>query len=322
MGKVEIEALDDGRDEQIADHLPRAATLSVFKSTVDRAPARGGGGVRRGRVVHTGEDVNSADLARLVEDVPALRELVARLAGGDESPAVVASAVELVLEGLHLSKRLNKDGVDGRATYRFAACVCPGRQLAGRPRNAPLAAIALLNGRTSVRRWSAVVLAEVTPGRHGLLVGHRLHVVAHSRPGRGQRPAVVEQARGGAGGPGSDLHARRSTPRRLQDAGRQPDIGHRAMGDHAYAPVETLGDQGGDMAVAANSRNRVTACHRARCGSSGQASSAWAAYSGRPSGEHAPAAAGGRRPRPPRGRDGVLAEGVLQGEVGRPGGRP
>jgi len=69
-------------------------------------------------VVHTGEDVTSADLARLVEDVPALREPVAALAGGDESPAVVASAVELVLEGLHLSKRLNKDAVDGRATYR------------------------------------------------------------------------------------------------------------------------------------------------------------------------------------------------------------
>jgi magnesium chelatase subunit I len=43
---------------------------------------------------------------------------VAALAGGDESPAVVASAVELVLEGLHLTKRLNKDAVDGRATYR------------------------------------------------------------------------------------------------------------------------------------------------------------------------------------------------------------
>jgi len=63
--------------------------------------------------------VTSADLARLVEDVPSLREAVAQLAGGDESPAVLASAVELVLEGLHLSKRLNKDSVGPtRATYR------------------------------------------------------------------------------------------------------------------------------------------------------------------------------------------------------------
>jgi magnesium chelatase subunit I len=119
MGKVEIEALDDGRDEQIADHLVKAATLSVFKSSVDPGALRDVViAFDEGRIVHTGEDINSAELARLVEDVPALREPVASLAGGDESPAVVASAVELVLEGLHLSKRLNKDAIGTRATYR------------------------------------------------------------------------------------------------------------------------------------------------------------------------------------------------------------
>jgi magnesium chelatase subunit I len=30
----------------------------------------------------------------------------------------VASATEFVLEGLHLSKRLNKDAIGGRAAYR------------------------------------------------------------------------------------------------------------------------------------------------------------------------------------------------------------
>jgi magnesium chelatase subunit I len=49
--------------------------------------------------------------------LPALRAPVMALAGS-ESPAAVASAAELVLEGLHLSKRLNKEGVGGRATYR------------------------------------------------------------------------------------------------------------------------------------------------------------------------------------------------------------
>jgi magnesium chelatase subunit I len=119
MGKVEIEALDDGRDEQIAEHLLRAATLGVFKSEVDPGALRDiVVAFDEGAIVHTGEDVTSTDLARLVEDVPALRGPVAALAAGDESPAVVASAVELVLEGLHLTKRLNKDAVDGRATYR------------------------------------------------------------------------------------------------------------------------------------------------------------------------------------------------------------
>ncbi|HEX5366871.1 MAG TPA: magnesium chelatase [Acidimicrobiales bacterium] len=119
MGKVEIEALEDGREEQIADNLVRAATLAVFRSRVDPAALRDVvAAFDEGRVVHTGEDVTSADLARLVEEVPALRAPVGGLVSGDESPATVASAVELVLEGLHLSKRLNKDAVDGRATYR------------------------------------------------------------------------------------------------------------------------------------------------------------------------------------------------------------
>jgi len=119
MGKVEIETLDEGRDEQIAEHLLRAAVLTVFKRRVNPGQLRDVVvSFEEGAVVHTGEDVSSADLARLVENVPALRESVAELTGGDESPAAMASAVELVLEGLHLSKRLNKDAIDGRATYR------------------------------------------------------------------------------------------------------------------------------------------------------------------------------------------------------------
>jgi hypothetical protein len=42
---------------------------------------------------------------------------VARLAGS-ERPAALAAATELVLEGLHLSKRLNKHVRDGHTTYQ------------------------------------------------------------------------------------------------------------------------------------------------------------------------------------------------------------
>lgn len=44
--------------------------------------------------------------------------MVDDLAGEGASPAERASAAELVLEGLHLSKRLNKDAVGARASYR------------------------------------------------------------------------------------------------------------------------------------------------------------------------------------------------------------
>jgi magnesium chelatase subunit I len=69
-------------------------------------------------VANAGEDVPSADYVRLLNEVEAMKAPVRGLTEGDESPGMVASAVEFVLEGLHLSKRLNKDAVGSRASYR------------------------------------------------------------------------------------------------------------------------------------------------------------------------------------------------------------
>jgi magnesium chelatase subunit I len=118
-GKVEIEALEEGRDEQIVEQLLKSAVLIVFKDRINTDTVREVvAAFDGGTVVHTGEDVSSPDEAHLVADLPALRQPVSELTAGDESPAAVASAVEFILEGLHLSKRLNKDAVGTRATYR------------------------------------------------------------------------------------------------------------------------------------------------------------------------------------------------------------
>ena len=123
MGKIEIESLEEGRDAQIAENLVKAAVLTVFKDrfTPERLPPDRHARSRRARSIHAGEDVTSAEYVALLEQQPALREAVTDLTGGDESAASVASAVELLLEGLHLSKRLNKDAVGARATYRARA---------------------------------------------------------------------------------------------------------------------------------------------------------------------------------------------------------
>jgi magnesium chelatase subunit I len=70
-----------------------------------------------GTILHTGDDVPSTDYVAALRTLPALRAAVLPLAGS-EDPAAIASAVELVLEGLHLSRRLNKDAAGARATYR------------------------------------------------------------------------------------------------------------------------------------------------------------------------------------------------------------
>ncbi len=118
-GKIEIETLDEGRDQAVVDDLFSAAVLTVFRSRVDAATVREVlAAFDDGRVVHTGDDVASSAYIELLAEVPALGRAVAGLGGG-ESPGRAASAVEFLLEGLHLSKRLNKDAAgDGRALYR------------------------------------------------------------------------------------------------------------------------------------------------------------------------------------------------------------
>ncbi|HEV8295769.1 MAG TPA: magnesium chelatase [Acidimicrobiales bacterium] len=124
-GKVEFETLDDGREGEILEHLVRAAVLSVFKQLVPpeshRAVVEGFEG---GVTVHAGEDISAAEYVGLLQQMPALQVPVTALLEEEddaESPAVIASAVELVLEGLHLSKRLNKEASGGRAQYRSRA---------------------------------------------------------------------------------------------------------------------------------------------------------------------------------------------------------
>ncbi|WP_334143432.1 magnesium chelatase [Rhabdothermincola sp.] len=118
-GKVEIDSIEEGRDEQIIEHLLKAAVLSVFRDHVPIEDLRPVIDAFDGsRVVHAGEDVLSADYVALITEIPELREPVRRLTGGDESAAAVAAAVEFVLEGLHLSKRLNKETIGARAQYR------------------------------------------------------------------------------------------------------------------------------------------------------------------------------------------------------------
>ena len=121
-GKVEVESVEEGRESQILQQLVRASVLDAFKHvTAGTSLAEVVTAFENGAIVHVGEDVPSAELAALANQIPALSGPLNKVTGGDSSPAVVASAVEFILEGLHLSRRLNKDASGARATYRSKA---------------------------------------------------------------------------------------------------------------------------------------------------------------------------------------------------------
>lgn len=119
IGKVEIETIEEGREGLVVEQLLKAAVLSIFREYIAVENLREVVDSFDGdRLVNAGEDVSSADYVALLADIPALTPHVTALTGGDNTPEIVASAVEFVLEGLHLSKRLNKDAVGARAQYR------------------------------------------------------------------------------------------------------------------------------------------------------------------------------------------------------------
>ena len=118
-GKVEIESIEEGRDEQIVEHLLRSAVLTVFKDHFAIENLRDVlDAFDDQAVVNAGEDVVSADYVALLAGMAPLQQPVSQLVGDTASPAAIASAVEFILEGLHLSKRLNKEAVGSRAQYR------------------------------------------------------------------------------------------------------------------------------------------------------------------------------------------------------------
>jgi len=117
-GKLEFETVDDGREEQIVERLIQGAVLAVFNhyfSLGDLEPtvAR----FKAGYSVEVSDLTQSSDYVKLVKETEGLDTAIEKL-GAKGSPPLTASAVEFVLEGLHLNKRLNKDKVAGRYQYR------------------------------------------------------------------------------------------------------------------------------------------------------------------------------------------------------------
>ena len=123
MGKIELESMDDGRDAEIIEHLVSAATVVVFKEALDHDQVRGvlEAFDQTEAVLHTGEDIADSDYLAMVEQMPALGDALTALGYAPDDlsdSALVASGVEFVLEGLHLSKRLNKEALGASAVYR------------------------------------------------------------------------------------------------------------------------------------------------------------------------------------------------------------
>ncbi|MGZ4467448.1 MAG: sigma 54-interacting transcriptional regulator, partial [Nocardioidaceae bacterium] len=119
LGKLEFEMGEEGREAEVVQHLLRVATAETFRDRLGGLDLSGFTEVfAEGGTVETGELVPAAELLGQMGTVPGLSKVLDRLGHGDDAgPGEVAAAVELVLEGLHLTRRIDKESVGGRAVY-------------------------------------------------------------------------------------------------------------------------------------------------------------------------------------------------------------
>jgi len=123
-GKVEFEVSEEGREEDVLQHLLKRAVAETFRAKL--------GGIDlsalitrfdEGTTIEVGDLVTSEEVLRRVGPLDGLGRIVSALEGDDgasaESPGVVASCVETALEGLYLTRRISKDEVPGggRSVY-------------------------------------------------------------------------------------------------------------------------------------------------------------------------------------------------------------
>ncbi|MDQ3328376.1 MAG: sigma 54-interacting transcriptional regulator, partial [Chloroflexota bacterium] len=117
-GKIELESSGDVSEERVVRKLLQKSVLTTFNRYFQISDFSNAiGRFSTGAMIEVSDLMPSGDYAQQALEWPEMRSGVQRLSVG-EHPAAVASAVEFILEGLHLSRKLNKDRSQGRVLYR------------------------------------------------------------------------------------------------------------------------------------------------------------------------------------------------------------
>ena len=120
LGRIEFDAIEEGREEEILLRAVRNAVLEVFRrrlSGFDFLPLLSR--FEQGLAVETSDLTPASEFLGQFEELPGLAKLLGRLGVEEESPGVAAAALEFALEGLHLSRRLNREAAGRIGAYRY-----------------------------------------------------------------------------------------------------------------------------------------------------------------------------------------------------------
>jgi magnesium chelatase subunit I len=117
-GKIELEGFEDAREEKTLDQLMKRAVLSTFNRyyrsyNFDDIVSR----FNEGFSFETSDTMAAEKYLRQAKGIGGMMQAV-KVVAESERPEVMASAVEFILEGLHLNRKLNKEQVKGKTIYK------------------------------------------------------------------------------------------------------------------------------------------------------------------------------------------------------------
>jgi magnesium chelatase subunit I len=117
-GKIEIEYVgEDKKESELVEKLLNRSIVKVFDQRFSlNSLQKVVEYFNSGWGVEVSDQMASEDYLEGIKEIPGLKEAI-RTLGIQESPTLMASATEFVLEGLHLHQKLNKEIEGGRATY-------------------------------------------------------------------------------------------------------------------------------------------------------------------------------------------------------------
>ncbi len=116
-GKIELETVEEGKEGQIIDELIKKAVKKVFSKHFRSEDFTSFlQNFTSGRSLEVSDTMPTAVYSQKSRNLGGLHEALQRLEML-ESAATMASALEFILEGLHLNKKLNKKVLEGEISY-------------------------------------------------------------------------------------------------------------------------------------------------------------------------------------------------------------
>lgn len=117
-GKIELETMGENKEERVVEKLIQGAISNTFNRYFNMGEfEQTVRGFDSGLAMEVSEMMPMMDYINQASEVDEFKRAVTKLQAHG-NPAAVASAIEFILEGLHVNRKLNKDRSEGKARYR------------------------------------------------------------------------------------------------------------------------------------------------------------------------------------------------------------